>query len=58
MAKFQYNSARRFAHSASRFALGTAMVAAFAAPAFAQDEAPAEEDEGDAIVVSGFRASA
>jgi iron complex outermembrane recepter protein len=56
MAKFQLNSARRFAHSASRFALGTAMVAAFAAPAFAQDAAPAEEEE-DAIVVSGFRAS-
>jgi len=32
------------------------MVAAFAAPAFAQDAAPAAEDE-DAIVVSGFRAS-
>jgi iron complex outermembrane recepter protein len=57
MAKFQFNSARRFAHSASRFALGAAMVAAFAAPAFAQDAAPAEEEEGDAIVVSGFRAS-
>jgi iron complex outermembrane receptor protein len=56
MAKFHLNSARRFAHSASRFALGTAMVAAFAAPAFAQDAAPAEEEE-DAIVVSGFRAS-
>jgi iron complex outermembrane recepter protein len=56
MAKFQFNSARLFAHSASRFALGTAMVAAFAAPAFAQDAAPAEEEE-DAIVVSGFRAS-
>ncbi len=55
MAKFQFNNARRFAHSASRFALGTAIVAAFAAPAFAQD-APADEDE-DAIVVSGFRAS-
>ncbi len=57
MAKFQFNSARRFAHSASRFALGTAMIAAFAAPAFAQDAAPAEEEEGDAIIVSGFRAS-
>jgi len=56
MAKFQFNSARRFAHSASRFALGTAMVAAFAAPAFAQDAPPADEEE-DAIVVSGFRAS-
>ncbi len=56
MAKFQFNSARRFAHSVSRVALGTAMVAAFAAPAFAQDAAPAEEEE-DAIVVSGFRAS-
>lgn len=56
MAKFQFNSARRFAHSASRFALGTAMVAAFAAPSFAQDAAPAEDEE-DAIVVSGFRAS-
>jgi iron complex outermembrane receptor protein len=56
MAKFQFNSARRFAHSASRFALGTAMVAAFAAPAFAQD-ATTTEDEEDAIVVSGFRAS-
>jgi len=55
MAKFQFNNARRFAHSASRFALGTAIVAAIAAPAFAQD-APADEDE-DAIVVSGFRAS-
>ena len=56
MAKFQFNSARRFAHSASRFALGTAMVAAFAAPIFAQD-ATTTEDEEDAIVVSGFRAS-
>lgn len=56
MAKFHFNSARRFAHSASRFALGTAMVAAFAAPSFAQDAAPTEESE-DAIVVSGFRAS-
>lgn len=56
MAKFQFNSARRFAHNASRFALGTAMVAAFAAPSFAQDAAPAEDEE-DAIVVSGFRAS-
>lgn len=56
MAKFQFNSARQFAHSASRFALGTALVAAFAAPAFAQDAAPAEGEE-DAIIVSGFRAS-
>lgn len=56
MASFQFNSARQFAHSASRFALGTALVAAFAAPAFAQDAAPAEGEE-DAIVVSGFRAS-
>jgi iron complex outermembrane recepter protein len=55
MAKFQFNNARRLAHGASRFALGTAMLAAFAAPAFAQD-APAEDEE-DAIVVSGFRAS-
>lgn len=55
MAKFQFNNARRFAHSASRFALGTAIFAAVAAPAFAQ-EAPTEESE-DAIVVSGFRAS-
>ena len=56
MAKFQFNSARRFAHSASRFALGTAMVAAFAAPSFAQEAAPVEDEE-DSIVVSGFRAS-
>lgn len=56
MAKFHFNSARRYAHSASRFALGTAMVAAFAAPAFAQDATAAAEEE-DAIVVSGFRAS-
>lgn len=56
MAKFHFNSARRYAHSASRFALGTAMVAAFAAPAFAQDATTAAEEE-DAIVVSGFRAS-
>lgn len=56
MASFQFNSARRFAHSASRFAIGAAMVAAFAAPAYAQDEAPAEDEE-DAIIVSGFRAS-
>lgn len=55
MANFQFNSARRLAHGASRLALGAAMVASFAAPAFAQD-APAE-DEDDAIVVSGFRAS-
>ncbi len=57
MAKFQFNSVRRFAHNASRFAIGTAMVAAFAAPAFAQDATPVEEEEEDAIVVSGFRAS-
>ncbi len=56
MAKFQFNSARRFAHSASRVAVSTAMVAAFAAPAFAQDAVPAE-DETDAIIVTGFRAS-
>ncbi len=56
MAKFQFNSARRLAHTASRVAVSVAMVAAFAAPAFAQD-APVEEDEEDAIVVSGFRAS-
>jgi iron complex outermembrane recepter protein len=56
MAKFQFNSARRFAHSASRVAVGTAMVAAFAAPAFAQEAPPADEEE-DAIVVTGFRAA-
>ena len=56
MAKFQFNSARQFAHGASRFALGAAMVAAFSVPAFAQDAEPAEGEE-DAIVVSGFRAS-
>ena len=56
MAKFQFNSARHFAHSASRFAIGAAMIGAFAAPVYAQDEAPAEDDE-DAIVVTGFRAS-
>lgn len=57
MAKFQFNSARQFAHGASRFALGTAMLAAFAAPAFAQDAPPPAEEEEDAIVVSGFRAA-
>jgi iron complex outermembrane recepter protein len=57
MAKFQFNSARRFAHSVSRVAVGTAMLAAFAAPCFAQDAPPAEEEEGDAIVVTGFRAA-
>lgn len=56
MAKFHFNSARRFAHSVSRVAVGTAMVAAFAAPVFAQDTPPAEDEE-DAIIVSGFRAS-
>ncbi len=56
MGKFHFNSARQFGHGASRIALGVAMVAAFAAPVFAQDAAPAAEDE-DAIVVSGFRAS-
>lgn len=56
MAKFQFNSTRRFAQGASRLALGAAMVAAFAAPAFAQDAAATETEE-DAIVVSGFRAS-
>ncbi len=56
MGKFHFNSARQFGHGASRIALGVAMVAAFAAPVFAQDAAPATEDE-DAIVVSGFRAS-
>lgn len=56
MGKIHFNSARQFGHGASRLALGAAMVAAFAAPAFAQDAAPATEDE-DAIVVSGFRAS-
>lgn len=57
MASFHMNFARRLAHNASRFALGTAMVAAFAAPAFAQDDPPTDEEEGDAIVVTGFRAS-
>jgi iron complex outermembrane recepter protein len=57
MAKFQFNSARQLAHGASRFALGAAMVAAFTAPAFAQDAAPVEEGEEDAIVVTGFRAA-
>lgn len=56
MAKFQFNSTRRFVQGASRLALGAAMVAAFAAPAFAQDAAATETEE-DAIVVSGFRAS-
>ena len=56
MAKFQFNSARQLAHSASRFALGTAMVAALVSPAAAQDAAPAEGEE-DAIVVTGVRAS-
>lgn len=55
MAKFHFNSARRLANSASRFALGTAFVAVAIVPAYAQN-APAEEEE-DAIVVSGFRAS-
>ena len=56
MAKFQFNSARQFGHGASRLALGAAIVAAFAAPAFAQDAGTADTEE-DAIVVSGFRAS-
>jgi iron complex outermembrane recepter protein len=56
MAKFQFNSARQFANSASRFALGTAILAALVSPAAAQDAAPAEDEE-DAIVVTGFRAS-
>jgi iron complex outermembrane receptor protein len=55
MAKFQFNSTRRFAQGASRLALGAAMVAAFAAPALAQDAT--STDEEDAIVVTGFRAS-
>jgi iron complex outermembrane receptor protein len=55
MAKFQFNNARRFAHNASRVAVGAAIFAACAAPALAQD-APAD-DEDDAIIVSGFRAS-
>ncbi len=53
--KFQFNSVRRLANSASRFALATAVISAVVAPAYAQ-EAAAEEEE-DAIVVSGFRAS-
>jgi iron complex outermembrane recepter protein len=56
MAKFQFNSARRLAHGASRMAVSAAMLAACAAPALAQDAPPAEEEE-DAIIVSGFRAS-
>ena len=56
MAKFQYDSVRQMARGASRLALGAALVAAFSAPAFAQDAAATEEDEA-AIVVSGFRAS-
>ena len=56
MASFQFKSACRFAHSASRFAMGATMIAAFAAPAYAQNEAPADDEE-DAIIVSGFRAS-
>ncbi len=56
MASFQFNYARRFAIGASRFAIGAAMVATFSAPAYAQDQTPAENEE-DAIVVTGFRAS-
>ncbi len=56
MAKFQFNSARCFAHSASRFALGTAMVAAAITSAHAQEAVVAEE-ETDEIIVSGVRAS-
>ncbi len=56
MAKFQFNASRRFSRSASRFALGTALLAATVSPAYAQDEVPAEDEE-DAIIVSGFRAS-
>lgn len=56
MAKFQYDSVRQMGRGASRLALGAALVAAFSAPAFAQDAAATEEDEA-AIVVSGFRAS-
>ena len=56
MAKFQFNSARQFGYGASRLALGAAIVAAFAAPAFAQDAGTTDTEE-DAIVVSGFRAS-
>ncbi|MES2782129.1 MAG: TonB-dependent receptor [Pseudomonadota bacterium] len=57
MAKFQLNPARRFGHGASRLALGAAIFAAFASPAFAQDATSTTTDEEDAIVVSGFRAS-
>ena len=56
MAKFQFNSSRRFGRSASRFALGTALLAAAVSPAYSQ-EAPADEEDEDAIIVSGFRAS-
>ena len=56
MGKFHFNSARQFGHGASRLALGAALVAAFAAPSFAQDAPPAESED-DVIVVSGFRAS-
>lgn len=56
MAKFQYNSVRQMGRGASRLALGAALVAAFSAPAFAQDATATEEEEA-AIVVSGFRAS-
>ena len=56
MAKFQFNSSRRFAQSASRFALGTALLATAVLPVYAQDAAPADE-ETDVITVTGIRAS-
>jgi iron complex outermembrane recepter protein len=61
MAKFQFNSVRQCAHGGSRFALATAMLAASMMPAYAQDSvadgASVTSDEGNDIIVSGFRRS-
>ena len=53
MAKIQFHKSHPTARGVSSLALGFALIAS-AAPAYAQDEAPAAEDE---IVVSGIRAS-
>jgi iron complex outermembrane receptor protein len=47
----------RLARTASVGAIGVAMFVTLGGTAFAQDTAPPAEDEGDAIVVTGYRAA-
>lgn len=58
MSKFRNNGTRTFTRQAGRLALGVSLLA-IAVPAFAQDEAPADEAtaEDAPIVVTGIRGS-